>query len=70
MSEPAKTFGEVGYEAYAESTGGKTWDNRDMPKWSDLTPRIVAAWEAAGAAISAQARRASDEDLPPTERNA
>lgn len=45
------TPGQIGYEAYALFTGGKTFDNRDMPQWKDLPDRIQAAWEAAGIAI-------------------
>lgn len=35
------------YEAYARSTGGKTFDGRDMPAWNDLPKRIQDAWTAA-----------------------
>lgn len=48
MSEQAKR----GYEGYAKSTGGKTFDGRDMPKWDDLPDRIKEAWrEAIAAAV-------------------
>lgn len=43
--------GEVGYKAYALSTGGKTFDGRDMPAWEELPERIRGAWEAAASAI-------------------
>jgi hypothetical protein len=36
-----------GYEGYAASTGGKTFDGRDMPRWDELPPRIQEAWRAA-----------------------
>ena len=39
-------IGRIGYEAYAKSTGGKTYDGRDMPKWDDLPDRIKDAWDA------------------------
>ena len=45
--------GRIGYEAYAHSTGGKTFDGRDMPRWEDLPDPIQTAWEAAGLAILA-----------------
>lgn len=35
------------YEMYAEVTGGKTFDGRDMPAWDDLGERIQGAWRAA-----------------------
>jgi len=44
-------FGALGYEAYARSTGGKTWDGKDMPKWEDLPQRIKDAWMAAADAV-------------------
>lgn len=46
-----KTLGQVGYEAYAESTGGLTWDLRPMPKWEEITEKIRKAWNAAALAI-------------------
>lgn len=36
-----------GYEGYAASTGGKTFDGRDMPTWEALPERIKEAWRAA-----------------------
>lgn len=41
------TSGQKGYERYAAFTGGKTFDGRDMPTWSQLPERIQGAWEAA-----------------------
>ena len=50
--QPVKAaHGSVGYEAYAASTGGKTFDGRDMPRWSDLPERIQKAWNDASLAI-------------------
>lgn len=52
-----KTLGQIGYEAYAQSTGGKTFDGRDMPTWQEIrdregkTPKVTKAWEAAADAI-------------------
>ena len=45
------THGQIGYEAYAASTGGKTFDGRDMPLWPNLPANITKAWGAAAAAI-------------------
>lgn len=73
MSE--KTYGRIGYEAYAASTGGKTFDGRDMPTWEQIlerTPHVAKAWDAAGMAIAhAHARdfAASCDALPSTKRN-
>ncbi len=45
------------YEGYAESTGGKTFDGREMPSWHDLTERIQTAWaEALKAGVKALAK--------------
>lgn len=44
---PDETYAKVGYEEYAVSTGGKTFDGRDMPKWDELPQRIKDAWRAA-----------------------
>lgn len=38
--------GERAYNAYAKSTGGKTYDGREMPEWNALTPAIKEAWAA------------------------
>lgn len=52
-----KTLGQIGYEAYAQSTGGKTFDGREMPTWQEIkdregeTPKVTKAWEAAAHAI-------------------
>ncbi len=35
----------VAYRAYAEHTGGKTWDGRDMPTWEELPEKIQGAWQ-------------------------
>ncbi len=43
---------QLAYEAYAKSTGGKTFDGREMPKWADLPERIQTAWcDATAAAL-------------------
>ncbi len=62
--------GQVGYQAYAESTGGKTFDGRDMPSWEELPGRIQAAWDAAAKAIAKTVYRAVEatEACPETQR--
>lgn len=59
-----KTHGQVGYEAYAETAGGKTFDGRPMPTWAQLGETDVGKetqrrWEVAAGAII-------DAALPPT----
>lgn len=49
-----KTLGQIAYEAYAKSTGNKTFDDREMMTWSELgetNPDIQRAWEAAARAV-------------------
>ena len=44
----------VAFDAYGASTGGKTWDGRDIPPYSvvaEKTPHVARAWEAAVAAV-------------------
>lgn len=48
---PDYTYAKIGYEGYAASTGGKTFDGRDMPKWDELPARIKDAWLAATDAV-------------------
>jgi len=46
-----KTLGQVGFEAYNESKGGLTYDNKPIPPWAELPADVKAAWEAAAGAI-------------------
>lgn len=44
----------VAFEAYGESTGGKTWDGKPIPPFDavrERTPHVARAWEAAVAAV-------------------
>jgi hypothetical protein len=57
------TMAQAAYQAYAHSTGGKTWDGRDMPKYDDLPDAIKTAWKAAAdAAYYEGANEARDQD--------
>lgn len=54
--------GRIGYEAYKASTGGKTFNGRDMPTWEQVqerTPHVAKAWNDA-----AEAMRESRRDDP------
>jgi hypothetical protein len=44
MEDPRIDLAKAAYAAYAKSTGGKTYDGRDMPTWDGLTDRIREAW--------------------------
>jgi hypothetical protein len=52
IATDGRSLGQVGYEAYALSTGGKTFDGRLMPKWHELPEGIQRAWNDAANAIS------------------
>lgn len=42
------------FEAYGASTGGKTWDGKEIPPFETIrerTPHVAAAWEAAAEAV-------------------
>ena len=44
----------VAFDAYGQSTGGKTWDGKDIPPFAvvaERTPHVARAWEAAVAAV-------------------
>ena len=54
MTKDCETLGQLGYEAYAISTGGKTWDGKPMPTFAEIlkrTPHVAKAWEDAADAI-------------------
>jgi len=48
------TLARAAFEAYGASTGGKTWDGKDIPPFETIrerTPHVAAAWEAAADAV-------------------
>lgn len=47
-----KTVGQIAYEAYCQSSGGKSLiSGAVLPVWEDLKPEITEAWEKAGEAV-------------------
>lgn len=38
---------EVAFKAYNEAAGGKTWDGKDIPPFSDVGDKVRANWVAA-----------------------
>lgn len=63
-----RSLGQIGFEAYNESTGGKTFDGRPIPPWSQVetaSPHVVKAWSAAGEAIASEIRKRSISELLP-----
>lgn len=51
FTTPEYARGKRAYEGYAEATGGKTYDGRDMPQWRDLGEQVQRAWIAAAASV-------------------
>lgn len=49
-----KSLAQTAYEAYAKSTGGKTFDGDNMLYWSDLPEPIQDAWKAAAVAAAVE----------------
>ena len=58
----------VAYEAYGESTGHRTHDDRPMPSWDELGDRVQLAWiEAAGAVALTNIAQLSGISTPSTD---
>lgn len=50
----------MAFDAYNRSTGGKTWDGKDVPPYdviAERTPHVARAWEAAADAVWKAAHR-------------
>lgn len=53
FSKPGQTFGQIGYEAYRNHTGGISLaSGQSIPEWDSLRQDIRDAWDASGAAIA------------------
>jgi hypothetical protein len=68
------SLGKIAFDAYNRSTGGKTFDGREIPPWErvcDEKPHVAMAWNEAAAAIRAVALNEAAEvartwgDAPP-----
>ena len=44
------SLGEAAFNAYRANVGGKTYDDKLIPVWAELSERIRVAWEAAAKA--------------------
>jgi len=49
---------EVAFKAYNEQAGGKTWDGKDIPPFSEVGDKVQANWIAAVKATCALVGRA------------
>jgi len=52
-----KCPGQVAFEAYNENRGGRTWDGKPTPPWTDLTPGVREGWQAAALAVRSELLR-------------
>lgn len=44
-------LGQVAYEAYVRSCGGKSVHGEDLPPWIELRPEVRVHWDAAAQAV-------------------
>jgi len=46
-----KTDGQIAFEAYNDAVGGRTWDDRPIPGWHEVTDKVRNGWEQAASAV-------------------
>ncbi|GGO24876.1 hypothetical protein [Deinococcus humi] len=46
-----QTGGQIAYEGYRRSTGGRTYDGRIAPLWKELPMSIQHAWQTAAECV-------------------
>jgi hypothetical protein len=46
-----RDLGQVAFEAYAKSMGGKTYDNKPIPEWDNVSPNVRRGWQRAAEAV-------------------
>lgn len=46
-----KSYGQIAFEAYNESKGGKTYDGKPIPPWGEVGDEVRKAWDAAADAV-------------------
>lgn len=55
MAVHYEILAKIAFDAYNKSTGGKTWDGRDIPTWEEIKaekPSVTNAWIAAAKAVA------------------
>lgn len=57
-----ETLGNIAFQAYTAAVGGRTHDDKAIPKWDDLTVTVRTGWEVAADAVALAARK-SDKEL-------
>ena len=51
MDQQMSSSGQVAYEAYVESCGGKSIRGEEQPTWDGQAPQIRKHWESAARAV-------------------
>ena len=46
------TIGQIAFEAYSKAKQGKTYDDKPIPHWNDVSADVQQAWEAAARAVA------------------
>lgn len=49
-----RDLGQVAFEAYAKNMGGKTYGNKPIPEWDNVSPNVKRAWQAAAEAVKTE----------------
>lgn len=52
MNSEVKTLGQIAFEAYREAVNNKTYDQREIPDWVNVSASVQAGWEAAAKAVA------------------
>lgn len=46
------TIGQIAFEAYSKAKQGKTYDDKPIPHWNDVSADVRQAWESAARAVA------------------
>lgn len=46
-----KSIGQINFEAYAAALDNRTYDDKPIPQWSALPPKVQAGWERGAEAV-------------------
>lgn len=46
-----QSLGQIAFEAYRQSVGGRTYDDKPIPAWAELSESIRLAWDTAANAV-------------------
>lgn len=46
------SLGQIAFEAYSKAKQGKTYDDKPIPHWNDVSEDVRKAWDAAAQAVA------------------